>query len=167
MRVIPGRGWRRRSLVVSLAALTVVATFAVAGPAAAEDGGTSDAPILGTWEVQSLNGVNNNPFVPNAGSVGINYLRIGNARYADGRSQMVTGPNVRNVSNRVFNDINVNVFSERGVTQFGTAWGQFLDHDIDQTLTGTTSGPPPAAATEGPPAASFPKSGRTEAIFTS
>src|SRR6185295_14711680 len=112
MRVIPGREWRRRSLVVSLAALIVAATVAIAGRAAAEDGGTSDAPILGVWEVQSLNGVNNNPFVPNAGSVGINYLRIGNARYADGRSQQVTGPNVRNVSNRIFNDINVNVFSE-------------------------------------------------------
>jgi hypothetical protein len=41
---------------------------------------------------------------------------------------MVSGPNARNASNRVFNDSNVNVFSERGVTQWGAAWGQFLDH---------------------------------------
>ena len=143
MRVITlGRGWRR-SLIAAVATLTAVATVAVAGRAAAEDGGTSDAPILGVWEVQSLNGVNNNPIFPNAGSVGINYLRIGNARYADGRSQMVSGPNVRNVSNRVFNDINVNVFSERGVTQFGTAWGQFLDHTFGlRQENGTTANIP-------------------------
>jgi len=34
------------------------------------------------------------------------------------------------VSNRIFNDINANVFSERGVTQWGNVWGQFVDHNI-------------------------------------
>ena len=34
----------------------------------------------------------------------------------------------RYVSNRVFNDVHQNVFSERGVTQWGFVWGQFLDH---------------------------------------
>jgi len=60
---------------------------------------------------------------------------------------LLTGPNVRRVSNRIFNDINVNVFSERGVTQFGTAWGQFLDHTFGlRQENGTTANIPFNAA---------------------
>jgi len=98
--------------------------------AAADDGGTSDALILGQWEVQSLSGVNNNINDPTAGAVGDRYLRIGPVRYADGRSQMAAGPNVRLVSNRIFNDDNTNIFSDRGVTQWGNVWGQFVDHNV-------------------------------------
>jgi len=129
MRVTTRPGRRRRRLTAALAALIVVGALGISsGSASAEDGGTSDAPILGIWEVQSLSGANNNPFVPSAGRAGATYLRIGSARYADGRSTPVSGPNVRNVSNRIFNDTNVNVFSERGVSQWGFVWGQFLDH---------------------------------------
>jgi hypothetical protein len=124
------RAGARRSLFAVLVALVVVAAVAVADPARADDGGVSDAPILGIWEVQSLNGINNNLSFPTAGSAGIRYLRIGPARYADGLSQMVSGPSARAVSNRVFNDMNANVFSERGVTQWGNVWGQFVDHNI-------------------------------------
>jgi len=113
------------------------------GSASAEDGGISDSPILGIWEVQSLSGANNNPFVASAGKAGTNYLRIGSARYADGRSTPVTGPNVRNVSNRIFNDTNVNVFSDRGVSQWGFVWGQFLDHTFGlRQENGTTANIP-------------------------
>jgi hypothetical protein len=108
----------------------VVGAVVIASPASADDGGVSDAPILGIWEVQSLNGVNNNPFVPNLGAAGTRYLRIGSPHYADGRSQMVSGPDPRYVSNRIFNDTNADVFSERGVTQWGNVWGQFIDHNI-------------------------------------
>jgi hypothetical protein len=129
MRVSTRLGRRRRPLLAASAALAVVAAMMVAtSPASAEDGGTSDAPILGIWEVQSLSGVNNNPFDPFDGAAGDRYLRIGTAHYADGRSQPVSGPNARYVSNRVFNDTNINVFSERGVSQWGNVWGQFLDH---------------------------------------
>jgi Animal haem peroxidase len=117
-----------RAFTRAFAVLAVVVAIGVPTHAYADDGGTSDAPILGVWEVQSLNGVNNNPFFPTAGAAGTKYLRIGSARYADGHSQMVSGPNARYVSNRVFNDVNVNVFSERGVSQWGFVWGQFLDH---------------------------------------
>jgi hypothetical protein len=130
MHVPMRRGWRRTPLIVAVAALAVVGVVGFARSAAADDGGTSDADILGIWEVQSLNGVNNNPISPTAGSAGIRYLRIGPARYADGRSQPVSGPDPRYVSNRIYNDTNINVFSERGVTQFGNVWGQFIDHNI-------------------------------------
>src|SRR2546423_12777973 len=117
MRLVT-RGTRvRRSLLAVLPAATVVAVVATANPALADDGGVSDAPILGVWEVQSLNGINNNPNAPTAGAANTKYLRIGNARYADGRSQMVSGPDPRFVSNRIFNDTHANIFSERGVTQ--------------------------------------------------
>jgi hypothetical protein len=91
---------------------------------------SADATILGTWEAQSLDGYGNNPADPALGNSGTLYRRVGAARYADGHSQMVSGPNARLVSNRVFNDTNVNVFSERGVTQWGNVWGQFLDHTM-------------------------------------
>jgi hypothetical protein len=144
MYVSTRRKHRRRSLTGAVAALAAIGiVIGLSGAAAAEDGGTSDAPILGAWEVQSLNGNDNNPQSPRAGSVGINYLRLAPARYADGRSQMASGPNVRYVSNRVFNDINVNVFSDRGVTQWGTAWGQFLDHTFGlRQENGTTANIP-------------------------
>jgi len=110
--------------------------------------------ILGLWEAQSLNGVNNNPFSPKEGAAGDRYLRIGSARYADGRSQMVTGPNVRTVSNRIFNDNHVNIFSDRGVTQWGNVWGQFVDHNIghrDEAGTVPTSrSAPPTPSSRSP-----------------
>ncbi|WP_165960250.1 peroxidase family protein [Actinocrispum wychmicini] len=120
----------RRSLLVGLAMATVVAVVATANPAQADDGGVSDAPILGIWEAQSLNGVNNNPNFPSLGAGNTKYLRIGPTRYADGLSQMVSGPNARAVSNRIFNDMHINVFSDRGVTQWGNVWGQFVDHNM-------------------------------------
>ncbi len=101
-----------------------------------------DAPdsILGQWEAESLSGVGNNLTTPTLGSAGTNYTRVAPARYADGKSQMVAGPNARYVSNRVFNDTNVNVFSERGVTQWGNVWGQFIDHTIGLAQGGGAGG---------------------------
>jgi heme peroxidase len=130
MRAPSRRGRRRRSITVVLSALAIVGAVAIARPAQADDGGVSDAPILGIWEVQSLNGINNNPNFPTLGAAGTRYLRIGPAHYADGKSQMVTGPNARYISNRIYNDTNANVFSERGVTQWGNVWGQFIDHNV-------------------------------------
>jgi hypothetical protein len=40
----------------------------------------------------------------------------------------VSGPSPRYISNRIFNDEGQNLFSENGETQWGWAWGQFLDH---------------------------------------
>jgi hypothetical protein len=137
----------RRSILVAFAALAVVGSVAIASPAQADDGGVSDAPILGVWEVQSLNGVNNNPYSASLGSAGTRYLRIGPAHYADGKSAMVAGPDPRYVSNRIFNDTNANVFSERGVSQWGNVWGQFIDHNVGHRVeNGTASNLPFNAA---------------------
>src|SRR6266850_7574678 len=89
--------------------------------------------------VRTLSGSDNNPEHPRWGQAGALYLRVGRANYTDGVGAMVAGPSPRAVSDRVFNDIGQNIFSERGVTQWGWIWGQFLDHDIglrDETSTG-------------------------------
>ncbi|MGI5181996.1 peroxidase family protein [Dactylosporangium sp. CA-152071] len=88
-------------------------------------------------EVQSLDGSGNNRAHPRWGSAGQPYSRVAPARYADGRSAMVQGPDVRWVSNRVFNDTNQNIFSDRRVSQWGFVWGQFVDHTIGLREEGT------------------------------
>lgn len=114
----------RLRFVAALAALVTTGTMVAATPADARD----DVTAAALFEVQSLDGTNNNPFHPAWGKAGTAYLRVAPARYADGRSAPVGGPNTRYISNRVFNDANQNLFSERRVTQWGFVWGQFLDH---------------------------------------
>jgi hypothetical protein len=55
---------------------------------------------------------------------------VGSATYADRTGTLVDGPNSREIGNRVFNDLGINLFSERGLSQWVWAWGQFLDHDL-------------------------------------
>src|SRR4051812_5537434 len=81
-----------------------------------------------SFPVESLDGNGNNVANPTWGKAGLSYSRVAAARYADGIAAPATGPNSRVVSNRVFNDIHQNIFSERQVTAWGWIWGQFLDH---------------------------------------
>src|SRR5215218_5003700 len=74
---------RKRPFIIAGVVLAVVGAIGLTGPATADYGGASDAPILGVWEAQSLNGRNNNPNSSRAGSAGDRYLRIGSTRYAD------------------------------------------------------------------------------------
>jgi hypothetical protein len=79
---------------------------------------------------RSLDGRGNNVRHPAWGRAGTQYLRVAAPRYADGVSTPLDGPAPRYVSNRVFNDVGQNLFSENGLSQWVWAWGQFLDHDI-------------------------------------
>src|SRR2546425_11575367 len=83
-----------------------------------------------SFAVRTLDGSGNNARHPDWGSASTQYLRVGPARYADGLGAMVAGPSARYVSDRVFNDVGQNLFSENGVTQWAWAWGQFMDHDF-------------------------------------
>lgn len=103
-------------------------------------GAEATAPWL---PAQSLDGRGNNTTNPGWGQVGTRYLRNAPARYADGRSAPANGPGSRSVSNRIFNDESIqedgtrftpNLFSENLVTQWGWAWGQFIDHTIGLVL---------------------------------
>jgi hypothetical protein len=99
-------------------AVVVIAMLAIAAGASA-----SGAP-----QIRTLDGSGNNLRHPTWGQTNTQYIRVGNATYADGIGQPVSGPSPRYVSNRIFNDEGQNLFSENGVTQWGWAWGQFLDH---------------------------------------
>ncbi len=79
---------------------------------------------------RSLDGTGNNLDDPDLGAAGGIYPRQAEAAYADGIGEPGTGPDARELSNRIFNDSNQNVFSENGVTHWGFVWGQFIDHTI-------------------------------------
>ena len=111
-------------MLSGLTALIVSATLTVAGLVV-----TAHADTL-PFEVQTLDGSGNNVAHPAWGRAGTNYSRVTAPRYADGRSAPVGGPNTRFISNRIINDVNQNVFSERRVSQWGNVWGQFLDHTM-------------------------------------
>ena len=120
----PGR-WRRPLLAASVAVLVAAATVLTSAP-------TAHAALF--FEVPSLDGFGNNAANPNWGRAGQNYTRVAAARYTDGRSGVVTGPNARYISNRVFGDSNINLFSGRGTTGWVWTWGQFLDHTFGLRL---------------------------------
>ena len=88
--------------------------------------------------VRTLDGSGNNVANPTWGQAGSNYVRVAGSNYADGIGKVQPGPDERYLSNRIFNDIGQNVFSEDEVSQWGWVWGQFMDHDFglrDETAT--------------------------------
>jgi hypothetical protein len=112
----------RRSVVVG--ALVALGIGSMTGPVRAADIESVPFPL----PIQTLDGSGNNVARPSQGRIGQPYSRVAPAAYTDGRTGMVPGPNARFISNRLINDINQNVFSENGVTQWLWTWGQFLDH---------------------------------------
>jgi hypothetical protein len=117
----PGRSWFRRLRVplAATAALIAAGTVLAVVPSA-----SASLPFT----VESLDGGGNNVNNPTWGQSNQPYARVGTAHYADGVGTPVNGPNARAASNRIISDIHQNIFSERRVTQWGWAWGQFLDH---------------------------------------
>jgi hypothetical protein len=112
--------WRRwRYPLIGGAALLAVSGIVAVAP---------NAQAGLSFEVESLDGSGNNVAHPTWGQAGLAYARQGTAHYADGISQPVSGPNARFISNRLFNDQSVDVFSGRRVSQWVWQWGQFLDH---------------------------------------
>ncbi|HVS85849.1 MAG TPA: peroxidase family protein [Gaiellaceae bacterium] len=81
--------------------------------------------------VRSLDGSGNNVAHALWGEAGEDFLRTAPVGYADGVSGMASGPSARAISNLIFNDLGQNVFSENDISQWGWAWGQFVDHDLD------------------------------------
>jgi hypothetical protein len=88
------------------------------------------AGSTGSVQVRTLDGSGNNLRHPDWGKAGTPYSRVAPSEYADGIGRMAAGPSPRYISNRIFNDVGQNLFSEGGVSQWGWVWGQFLDHDI-------------------------------------
>jgi hypothetical protein len=89
------------------------------------------------FEPRTLDGSDNNVAHPTWGKAGTPYARIAQPDYAFGK----TAPNARYISNRIFNDLGQNIFSERGVSQWVWTWGQFLDHTFGLAQAGTQKQP--------------------------
>src|SRR5690349_3569468 len=109
---------------IAVAAVVSLLTFAAVSSEAATP------PTLQSLLVRSLDGRGNNPFHPDWGAANVPYSRVAPTNYGDGIASLVAGPSPRAISNRVFNDVGQNLFSEHGVTQWGWVWGQFIDHDV-------------------------------------
>jgi hypothetical protein len=77
---------------------------------------------------RALSGAANNSGHPSWGKGDEPYRRVAAPAYADGIKKMYKLPPARYISNRVFNDLGQNLFSENDVSQWGWVWGQFLDH---------------------------------------
>jgi peroxidase len=105
-------------LAMSISALVLLTTL-VAGS------GASDPAA-----VRTLDGSGNNPGHADWGQAGTQYSRVAAPNYGDGIGTMVSGPSPRYLSNRIFNDVGQNIFSENHVSQWGWVWGQFIDHDV-------------------------------------
>ena len=86
---------------------------------------------------QTLDGYGNNPRYPEQGASGQLYKRIVPAKYADGIGEIIDGPELRYLSNRIFADGSQNFFSENSVTQWAYNWGQFIDHSIGLRMSGS------------------------------
>ena len=127
---------RRRRLLRTVAGLAAVGALALL------------PGVASGFEARSLTGAGNNLTHPDWGAVGQPYTRLAPADYADGAGQMVEGPNPRYVSNRVFNSLGVDLFSERNVSQWGWIWGQFLDHSFGRAEPGQEYAPIPVNAAD-------------------
>ena len=79
---------------------------------------------------RSIDGSGNNLSHPEMNSVGADFHRIGPAHFADGISEMRTGPNARDISNTVVAG-NGDTPDAHGLSAYMYAWGQFIDHDLD------------------------------------
>ena len=88
----------------------------------------TDRSAAAQW--RTLSGDGNNVDHPGWGAEDKPYRRVAGVSYTDGIKKMVPLPSARYISNRIFNDAGQNLFSENGVTQWGWAWGQFIDHDV-------------------------------------
>ena len=92
-------------------------------------------------DLRSLDGSGNNLSNESLGQAGNIYLRVGETNYAEGGVGVIddTLPNARFISNRVFNDLHVNLFSENNASHLVFVWGQFLDHTFGLTQGGAES----------------------------
>ena len=88
-------------------------------------------------EFRSLDGKGNNLLNETLGQAGNIYRRVGDANYVNGDGIDNSLPNARFVSNRVFNDLHVNLFSENNASHLVFVWGQFLDHTFGLAQGGT------------------------------
>lgn len=89
-----------------------------------------------------IDGVGNNQQNSEWGSTAEAFLRLVNAEYADAISAVggEDRPSARLISNAVSDSGGEDVLSDRLMSAMIYTWGQFIDHDITLTESGTTEG---------------------------
>lgn len=87
------------------------------------------------FQFRTIDGIFNNPLNPLWGAAGTNLARSIPADYADGLSTPsgIGRPSVRHISNALSAQDGLNMPNAYGFSDFIWQWGQFLDHDIDET----------------------------------
>ncbi|HSK92356.1 MAG TPA: peroxidase family protein [Euzebyales bacterium] len=99
-------------------------------PAPSTDDPSADVPGIDAFEARSLDGSGNNIDNPDWGAAGQPYTRVSTPDVIEGDLTDALPASPRYISNRVFNDVHQNLFSERRVSQWGWLWGQFIDHSM-------------------------------------
>jgi peroxidase len=104
-------------------------------------------------DIEPLDGKGNNIANPDWGSGNQQFLRHSAADYADGISSPsgADRPSARVISNAFSESPEDGIPNDRDFTAFVYAWGQFLDHDIDLTETGTPKEAFPIVVPKGDP----------------
>lgn len=98
--------------------------------------------VLGPF--YSVDGSANNVAHPEWGQTGTDFIRIAPAAYADGVSTPAGAslPSARLISNALCDQDATTASSDRMMSAMMYAWGQFIDHDMNLTNTGTTESLP-------------------------
>lgn len=100
--------------------------------------GTSEQQRGGTTfpaDIRSIDGLHNNLANPEWGAAGIALERLMPPSYDDGTDAPSGSdrPNVRMISNTICDQVGHTVPNSLGLSDYIWQWGQFLDHDIDET----------------------------------
>jgi hypothetical protein len=128
--------------------------------------------------VESANGSGNNLANPTWGMAGTDLIRLAATAYADGVSTpaLAGDPSARAISNILNSQANpadpsqdIQTVDANSLSDFGYAFGQFIDHDLDLTPDGGASFDIPVAAGDpiGPSALPFTRSQTDPATGTS
>jgi hypothetical protein len=128
--------------------------------------------------VESVNGTENNLANTLWGSAGADLIRLAAAAYSDGISapSLVTDASARAISNILNNQADpakpstdIATIDQNSLSDFGYSFGQFIDHDLDNSPNGTTAISIPVAAGDpiGPNALSLSRSVTDPATGTS
>ena len=94
----------------------------------------------GPFATYSIDGTGNNLAQTEWGSTNEKLLRLARPEYTDGISTPsgADRPSPREISNVLSDQGDQDIISDRNLSAFVYAWGQFLDHDLGLTPTGTT-----------------------------
>lgn len=107
-----------------------------------EERAVPSASTFGNLQVSqyAIDGTGNNVQHTDWGSAGSDFLRTAPADYTDGISTPAGAdrPSARDVSNAISDQGDDDILNNRGMSAMIYAWGQFIDHDLDLSASGTT-----------------------------